>query len=96
MSHGGICIIVILFQYILLILHVNLSALLLHDMANMVYLYKYVLCFQFKAVHHMNYEHWSHTVETFLITAFRNHHEDETRCNNHLQIETLTNVMENA
>ncbi len=56
----------------------------------------YVLCFKLNPIHHMHYEEWSQTAEIFIMTTLRTHHEDETRCNDHLQILKLSNVMESA
>ncbi len=44
----------------------------------------------------MHYEEWSETVEIFMMTALRTHHEDKTKCNDLLQILNLSNVTECA
>ncbi len=61
-----------------------------------MHLYKHVLHFQFKPIHHVNYEHWSLTVEIFMMTALRMYYKDDTGCNDHLQILKLSYVMESA
>ena len=34
----------------------------------------------------MHYDEWSQTVKIFTMIALRTHRDDETRCNDHLQI----------
>ncbi len=50
----------------------------------------------FKPIHHMHYEEWSQTVKIFMMMTLRTHRDDETRCNDHLQILKWSNVTESA